>query len=108
VHNLAKFLNYIMPKSNIILEPDIFSLAKKRKGQSKKLKKRNTKKSIEKLKVFYYSWTCYCSLIASKISFKLGDMEFLRTILRIIVFFVILDSYGSVLLGGEIFDQNTM
>jgi|WetSurMetagenome_2_1015567.scaffolds.fasta_scaffold1295251_1 hypothetical protein len=104
VHNLTKFLNCIISKSNIILEPDINSLSKKRKKQSKKLKKRNTKKNTEMLKVFYYCWSCYWFLIASKISFKIGDMEHLGISLRLLVSFVILDFYGVALKGGEILD----
>jgi hypothetical protein len=104
VHNLVKFLNQILSKSSIILEPDPYSFTKKRKKQSKKLKKRNVKKNIEKVKVFYYSWTCYCSLRAFLTSFKLGDMEQLRISLRILVSFVILNFKGIVLKGGEILD----
>ena len=104
VHNLAKFLNCSISKSSIILEPNICSIAKKRKEQFKKGKKRKTKKRRKTLRVAYYSWTCYWSLIASRISFKIDDTELLRIGLRLSVSFVILDSYGSTLLGGETLD----
>jgi hypothetical protein len=102
VHNITKFpyCGRLQLDSNI--EPNTYSLLKKRKELFKKVKKRKERKSMHK--ACYYSWACYCSLRTLLTSFKLGDMEQLRTGLRILVSFGISGyRYSGVPLGGDIF-----
>ena len=101
VHNIAKFLNFNRIQLSNGLDHGIKRPMKKRKDQSENLNKRKERKSAHK--ACHYSWTCCYFLRAFVTSFKLGDMEHLRTSHRILVSFVILDSYGSFLLGGEMF-----
>jgi hypothetical protein len=99
VCNITKFLIHDRLELSIIPEPNTNSLPKKRKELLPILKKGKERNSIQK--TCYYSWTCYYSLRAFVTSFTIGDMEHLRTSFGILVSFVIFDSYGSFLLGGE-------